>query len=1251
MNEVHQLAITILGEASMSDLSIPANQVTAVTIGNRYRVTDKLGQGGMGVVFRADDRLTGQKVALKQVVVAATELEFTTDGAASDSQEALLGLVTEFRTLSGLRHPNIISVLDYGFEIAPDTGESHPYFTMTLIEEAETVATYTESRDLSVKIGVLIQVLQALAYLHRRGILHRDLKPGNVLVTPQGQVKVLDFGLALATNSDTQQKGEVMGTLAYMAPEVLWGKSTTAATDLYAVGVMAYELITGSNPYGDSPGQMVMNILNMAADLSRIPDEAIQEVVGRLLEKEPLDRYENAGEVIAAFSAATGIPLPPESMAIRESFLQAADFVGRDEEIYRLRQALKTIVAARQGASFLIGGESGVGKSRLVDEVRTLALIEGAAVLRGQGVAGGGLPYQLWREPMRRLALMVELSDLEAAILHEIVPDMPELLERSIPPAPRVDAKSGQQRLISTIVEVIHRVTHPVMLLVEDLQWAQESLEPLKQLNAVAKDFPLLIVGTFRDDERPNLPDELSNMELIKLARLSKHQIAALSYSMLGTAGQRPEVIELLQRETEGNAFFAVEVVRALAEDVERLGDIGTKTLPASVFAQGIQSVIQRRLERVPEAGRDLLRLAAVMGRDLDLEVLQVLEAVDLDAWLRACSDAAVLEVVDDRWRFAHEKLREGLLNAPNQADFHRRVAEAIEQVHLDELAPYYGDLARHHQITGDLQKERHYARLAGEAAVERYANNEALVFLNRALELTPDMALLARFSILLTREKIYIAQGARELREQDVQTLITLSNSLGAEQKAWAQERLANYHLDTGDYPATIAAAEQAIQLAKEISHQQVEINAVAALGGALWRTGNYDEARPHFEHLMELADTLNLPETRAMGLRQLGILADLQGNWQTSYTFFSQSLDIQRELGNLANIASALANVGIPLWRQARHAEARAMFEEALAMRQRINDRAGMTNVYGNLAMVMKAQGDYYTCNEYNQKALELARESGNRYYECRLLLNLGSNDLETHHYGQALPYLEEAAEISRATNDRQNECFCYNNLCLAYRALGDFAIARQYGEKALTLSREINDRWIEVQTLDTLTRIALHEGNAELALETAEQTLTVLESMESEIDQRRFYWLQRGEALAAVGRLDEAESEFQRAAEGYAKDDDLLKMLTAMGLARVAMTRGNLMAAMLHILPFVDEIIAKYPLYVAHEPVKVYWTAYQVLQAVEDYRADEILNAGYNLLEMILDSAGNEDKRRSTLENIPAHRDLMAAWNAAQ
>ncbi|MBC7870076.1 MAG: protein kinase, partial [Chitinophagaceae bacterium] len=805
----------------MSDLSIPTNQAIASTIGNRYRVIDKLGQGGMGVVFRAMDRLTGQKVALKQVVVAATELEFTTDGAASDSHEALLGLVTEFRTLSGLRHPNIISVLDYGFEIAPDTGESHPYFTMTLIEEAETVAAYTSDRDVSTKIGVLIEILQALAYLHRRGILHRDLKPGNVLVTPQGQVKVLDFGLALATNSDSQQQGEVMGTLSYMAPEVLWGKPTTTAADLYAVGVMAYEFITGIFPYGESPGQMVMNILNMPADLSRIADEALREVIGRLLEKEPLDRYENASEVIAAFSAAIGAPLPTESEAIRESFLQAADFVGRDEEVHRLRQALKTIVAAREGASFLIGGESGVGKSRLVDELRTLALIEGVSVLRGQGVAGGGLPYQLWREPLRRLALMVELSDLEAEILHEIVPDLPDLLERSIPQAPTVDAKSGQERLISTIVEVIHRVQHPVMLLLEDLQWMSESLGPLKQLNAVAKDFPLLIVGTFRDDERPNLPEELPNMGLMKLSRLSKEQIAALSYSMLGQAGERPEVLELLQRETEGNAFFAVEVVRALAEDVERLGDIGTKTLPASVFAQGIQSVIQRRLERVPESGREMLLLAAIMGRDLDLDVLQVLETIDLDQWLRDCADAAVLEVVDDHWRFAHEKLREGLLNAPNQEDFHRRVAQAIEQVHADDLAPYYADLTRHYNVTGDLEKERHFAALAGESAVARYANDQALIFLNRALALTPDTDALGRFTILLTREKIYIAQGARELREQDIQALLALANDLGVEQKAWAQERLANYHLDTGDYTATITAAQEAIQLAKTIDHQ----------------------------------------------------------------------------------------------------------------------------------------------------------------------------------------------------------------------------------------------------------------------------------------------------------------------------------------------------------------------------------------------------------------------------------------------
>ncbi len=152
----------------------------------RYKILGTLGSGSMGVVYRVYDRLTRQELALKQVVRHET--------LSMDDDLARLSLIREFRTLASLRHPNIIDVLDFGF-----TDDQIPYFTMQLLSQTRTIQQAIIGTTLQEGMALVIQVLQALSYLHRQGIIHRDLKPNNVLVPPDGTVKLLDFGLATNT--------------------------------------------------------------------------------------------------------------------------------------------------------------------------------------------------------------------------------------------------------------------------------------------------------------------------------------------------------------------------------------------------------------------------------------------------------------------------------------------------------------------------------------------------------------------------------------------------------------------------------------------------------------------------------------------------------------------------------------------------------------------------------------------------------------------------------------------------------------------------------------------------------------------------------------------------------------------------------------------------------------------------------------------------------------------------------------------
>jgi hypothetical protein len=691
-----------------------AGRARTSLVGRRYQLLDVVGRGGMGTVYRAVDRLGGS-IALKQLHCALEDLaqEASRDATTLTlSRDMARSLASEFKALTSLRHPHVIHVLDYGFD-----GERRPYFTMELLAGAQTLVEAGRGQPPGVRLDLLVQLLQALAYMHHRGFIHRDLKPANVLVV-EGQVKVLDFGLALAR--EWGEPRAAAGTPAYMAPELFEGEPASESSDLYSVGVMAWRMLAGA------PGL----------------EPRLAALLQRMRAADRRERCQRAEEVLRELREVTGQRVQLETSAIRESYLRAARFVGRERERGLLEEALERALAG-QGSAWLVGGESGVGKSRLVEEVRTLAMVRGAVVLRGQAVSSGGSPYEAFRPVLRWLVLLTEPSDLEAGVLKALVPDVESLLQRPVPDAPEIAGDMAQERLMGVVVALFERLDQPTLLILEDQHWERaESLRLLARLSARAGALPLLVVATYRDDERPGLPGELPAMRVLGLPRLGAEDISRLSESMMGEAGRAQQVLELLRRETEGNPFFLVEVVRALAEEAGQLDRIGTAPLPERVFTGGVRQLIQRRLDRVPASACELLRLAAVVGRHLDLEVLRAsAPGVDLERWLEDCAGAAVLDFSDGRWRFAHDKLREGTLAtlSPEKArGLHRQAASSIEAAY-PHAPEWLAALAHHWGQAGDTAREAHWAERAGAQALSVYACDAALAWFRRALELARE--------------------------------------------------------------------------------------------------------------------------------------------------------------------------------------------------------------------------------------------------------------------------------------------------------------------------------------------------------------------------------------------------------------------------------------------------------------------------------------------------------------------------------
>lgn len=911
-------------------------------IGRRYVLSDQLGKGGMGDVYRAADRLTGQTVALKLVNDPSHESDST-----PRQQHTRVALAREFKALATLRHPNVIGVLDYGF----DTYDS-PYFTMELLENAHTVLEAALGQPLPVKIDFILQMLQALSYVHRRGILHRDLKPPNALVTA-GQVKVLDFGIAAA--KDHAPETEISGTLRYMAPEVLQDMGSSIEADLYAVGVMAYEMIGGVHPFkAEDNTTMIMHMLSHEPDytLLDVPASA-QSVIQRLMNKTPQNRYHSAEDAIGALCEALALPVPVESVEIRESYLQSAQFVGRDVELSQLAMAFSQ-AAERQGSAWLVAGESGVGKSRLLEELRILALVQGALVLRGQAASEPSTPFQVWRGVLRWLALVTPLSDAEVRRLSAVIPDLPALLGKKVETyhtvSPDLAPQTLQTQLVSLVEDLFSRQQQPIVVILEDLHWAgRESLLLLDRLTRIAHDAPLLIIASYRDDERADLPALLPEMRLLKLGRLNHNHIAELSVAMLGESGRQPHIVQYLHHETEGNVFFLVEIVRALAEEAGRLDNVRDTPARANFFAGGIDRLLQRRLSRVPARSLELLKIAAVIGRQIDLKVIQALhDAASVetaDQWLTACANAAILEVEDGEWRFMHDKLRERLLAELTDSDYralHAKAAAAIETAYPGSTEKIAA-LAYHWGKAGDTEREAHYTALAGKQALNSTAFHDAVRFLERATALSQP-----------------------EPTEDYLQQRL-----------AYLTQDLGEAYFGLGAYAEANALYQKSLQIFEAINDRLGIARAQGDLAELYYALGDYQMAERLFRESLRLSETVGDRLGAAWLRGQLGQTVYMMGDYREAQRLYRQSLLICKEIGDQPGIAGALAQLGSIAHSAGQYAEAQRFAEESLSIYETVSDKHGLAVAYNLLGSVALAHDAHAEAWQRYKQGLAIAAD----------------------------------------------------------------------------------------------------------------------------------------------------------------------------------------------------------------------------------------------------------------------------------
>ncbi|MBW1879251.1 MAG: tetratricopeptide repeat protein [Deltaproteobacteria bacterium] len=1042
-----------------------------------YQILHPLRRGGRGVVYRAR-AVDGDVLADVKTV-------------APDDIAGEAALRREIRALAELRHPGIARVIE------SDVHAKLPWYAMEALEaqplrawSKEVVAPEQRDDGLSPKgltliLSLVRELCGPLSYLHGQGLVHSDLRPGNLAVRPDGSVVLVDLGLVTRFSGRSSRElldvtGIGAGSAPYTAPEQLRGELFDARADLYALGCILYELLTGEPPFA---GRNVPSVVRAhqeeapappSARITGIPPE-VDALVLHLLAKRPRDRVGFAVDVQRALARLTGEEGPPEAAP---PYLYRPRLHGRQSLLQRVEDTLDAL-PSEGGKMVLVGGESGSGKTRFALEAARLAAQREMRVVVGYGEPTRGKHVAAPLHPFRGLARAeIDLcrrnpgvvSGSTLKILTAVDPRFGVLpAVQGQPEPPELLPRAAKYRLFVAALEMLHALAKqaPVMLVVDDLQWADEltlSVFSFLQHDHL-RDLPVLILGTWRTDEPSHdLKDFLSSTDAmqLKLRPLDDAGVTSMVQDMLAMEPPPQQLDRFLTAHSGGNPFFVAEFLLAalsdgfLRRDPERGWSFGPPGHPGPVddhldLPRSARDLVARRLDRLPWNGRRIVETAAVLGREVPLDLLGPVANLNEGALLGGVATLLRLHILEESTaetlRFVHEPVREiayERLEPRVRAAYHRAAASVLEadsRTWLQRLP----ELGFHWEQAGEPARARAVYLAAARTAATRHGMQEA--------------------------------------------------------------ERLYRASLRLAERPADRVAAS--LELGSEI----------------LWIQGRTEEARKELLVGLEAARATDNRPAQAHGLLWLGRTEHIQGNFEEAWELFGAARDLARGLGDVAVEGMATARLASVHHARGEHREARTTYEEARRLHRLAGDRRSEGETAGNLALLLHEQlGDTARALALYEEALAIHREVGHRRVEGHVLGNLALLYQRKGDLAKARTLYEQARTINREVGDRVFEGIAVSNLASLTRDEGSPEVAAFLYEEALTIHREVKNRQIEAMVLTEIGEMErLVNGN----LQKAEDLLSSAEAVFQEVGDQLYQAMvhcERGHLALAKGEAAE-------------------------------------------------------------------------------------------------------------------------------
>lgn len=1044
----------------------------SVSIGQRvghYEIVEPIGSGGMGKVYVARDVRLGRQVALKLLLHQA-----------SQDPTLVKRFLREAQAASALNHPNIVTIYESG------EGEAGYFIAMELIRGRTLRAMIGAQPSLESFLELSVQMARALSVAHAASIIHRDIKPENIMVRDDGYVKILDFGLAhldleAGPGSPITQfattPGALIGSLRYMSPEQARGEKLNAASDVFSLGIVFYELVTGKHPFGIESYLSVLDaILNQQpvppSHINRDISGTLEALILRMLEKNPRVRPASA-EVESILTE----PSDRDTPGTRKAQVIQRITVGRERERAALQQGFDSAVAGK-GLLVSVEGEAGIGKTTVVEQFLS-EVASPCDWLIGRGRSSerleGTEAYLPVLEAMEDLlhgahgGAMARVMKLLAPTWYMQVASLPtgeSGVSQLISAAQAVSSERIRRELSAFLQEASRQ--WPIVLFFEDLHWADVSTVDLLAYAASRfSEMRVLIIVTCRREELMSSKHPFLRIKNDLQARGLCREISLdfLTRSDLETYLDRQfpghafpaEFPALVHAKTEGNPLFMVDVLRYLKDRkillqvdkrwslAESLPDI-ERQLPESV-----RGMIQRKIDMLSEDARRLLVTASVQGyefnaivlsRVLNLDSADVEDQLDeLDRVHGFIRNVREQEFPDGtitlRFRFVHLLYQNALyasLKPARRASLSAAVGRQLEHFYKNHTAEIASELAVLYEAAREFDRAADYFLRAADKAGEVFAYQESILLARRGLAM------------------IKLLDKTPESIHRELLLRFALGHGLAPTRGFGDAELQKNYRI--------------ARQLAHEVDIGPKLSTVLTGLLGFYVARMELDTARELSNQLMELAQKSGDPLVWVRAYHGLGVIAYFADELLSSVEYFEKSLSYydpaQHHLHiRLYDIDSSIVSkslVGRCLWALGYPDRAVGTVSEAVQYAQSLSHPPSLAWALFFAAMVYTSRPDTGKDWETTEMLIAIATEHGLPYWKVHglgmrglLLSRDGKND-------EAVQTLQRAIAGLRTGGNQASLPFFVGLLARAMHLQGRPAEALQHVDQAFETNPRI-------------------------------------------------------------------------------------------------------------------------------------------------------------------------------------------------